>query len=336
MDLWRRIAKLAAFLTATCVAILVSAQPAAAVWPGANGKIVFWKADITSHSANGQIYAMDSHGANQVNLSAAGGGAGQIDLQPSVSPDGKRIAFTRGLVPDPNNPVIIGQIFTMRMDGSHQADVTNDLSYTASGPSWTEDGSHILFVKASAGQFPGFGGSIWTQRADGKGTPRQLTQGTTDANPAMSPDGDLLAFSRVDPTDPLPAPQPGFWRHLMLMKADGDEPAVDLGRGSKPDWSPDSRRIVYGQAGFGPIMVLKVANPSQKKQLADVGNEAPVWSPDGTRIVYVDCLSPTAPCQIAVMKADGTNKHDITNESTFAHMKPDWQRVSQGRGEGGD
>ena len=329
-------AKLAAFLTTACTAGIVLAQPVAAAWPGNNGKIVFWKADVTSHAANGQIYSMNSQGGKQLNLSAAGGGAGQIDIQPSVSPDGKLIVFLRGVIPDPNNPVIIGQLFTMRIDGSHQTDITNDLSFTASGPAWTEDGSHFLFVKQPAGQFPGFGGSLWIQSADGKGTPRQLTQGTTDANPAMSPDGDLLAFSRVDFSDPLPNPAQGFWRHLMLMKADGDEPAVDLGRGSKPDWSPDSKRIVYGQAGTGPIMVVSVPDAKRKKQLADFGNEAPAWSPDGRKIVYVDCTSRSMPCQIAVMSADGRNQHDITNESGFSLMKPDWQRVGRGRGEGGD
>lgn len=42
-----------------------------------------------------QIYSMGSKGQDQTNLSAAGGGASQVDIQPSVSPDGKRIAFTR-------------------------------------------------------------------------------------------------------------------------------------------------------------------------------------------------------------------------------------------------
>ena len=131
----------------------------------------------------------------------------------------------------------------------------------------------------------------------------------------MSPDGDLIAFSR-----PV-----GGARHLFVMKADGNGTPNDLGQGSKPDWSPDSTHLVYGQGGRGPIMVVKVSDPSNKQTLAGPGNEAPVWSPDGFQIAYVDCKSPVAPCQIAVMSATGQNQHDITSDQSMSDQKPDWQ-----------
>ena len=64
MGLWRRVTKISALLTAASTAIVLSAQPAAAVWPGANGQIVFWKADTSSQIFNGQIFSMNSHGGN--------------------------------------------------------------------------------------------------------------------------------------------------------------------------------------------------------------------------------------------------------------------------------
>lgn len=327
MALSRRAAKLASLLTILCGACLVFVQPALAVWPGENGKIIFWKAPL-SQQMSAQIYSMDSDGSHQTNLSAAGGGANQLDIQPSVSPNGKRIAFTRALIfpgPTPAQPLIVGQIFTMRIDGSHQMNISNDAAVASeSGPSWTEDGSSILFVKLPRGGFPGFGGSIWIRKANGQGSPEQVTAGPNDANPAMSPDGDLIAFSR---------PMSDGTRHLMLMKADGSETPRDLGMGAKPDWSPDGTRLVYGQGGFGPIMVVQVSNPSNKQKLADVGNEAPVWSPDGSQIVYLDCTAFPTPCQVAVMNADGSNKHDITSDPSAGHMKPDWQSVNREAGE---
>lgn len=310
----------AAILAVACAFGILFAQAAEAAWPGDNGKIVFYKADFFTGAD--QIYSMNSQGQGQTNLSAAGG-TSQIDIQPSVSPNGKRIAFTRGEVLGPRT--VTGQLWTMNIDGSHQTDISHDGALASeSGASWTEDGSKILFVRQPSGSFPGdqgggsatAGGSIWIRNANGKGTPRQLTPGPHDANPAMSPDGDLIAFSR---------PVAGA-RHLMVMKADGNGTPRDLGPGSKPDWSPDSTRLVYGQGGTGPVMVVRVSQPSNKQTLTGPFNEAPAWSPDGTKIVYMDCTAGfMAPCQIAVMSATGQNQHDITNDQTMSDSKPSWQ-----------
>ena len=324
MPLARRATKLSALLTIAFGAGLVFAQPAAAVWPGENGEIVFYKALIAPNGApiSVQIYSMTSQGRQLTDLSAAGGGADRLDIQPSVSPNGKRIAFTRV---DPNT--LAGQIWTMKIDGSQQTNISNDAAVASeSGPAWTEDGSQVLFVRQPAG-IPVFGsaGEIWVRRSNGKGTPRQLTSGFFDANPAMSPDGDLIALSRFNFQD-------GF-RHLTVMKADGTGAPIDLGPGAKPDWSPDSKSLVYGQAGIGPIMVVNLSDPTHKRQLAGLFKEAPVWSPDGTQIVFLDCDPTTHICQVALMTATGQNAHDITNDSIVTSNKPDWQRI---HGEGGE
>jgi Tol biopolymer transport system component len=326
MTLSRRAATLASLLASACMLGLVFAQSAQAAWPGDNGKIVFYRASNSpTGQISAQIYSMSSRGGKKTDLSAAGGGANQLDFQPSVSPDGKRIAFTRA---DPTT--LAGQIWTMNIDGSHQTDVSNDLaSASETGPAWTEDGSSILFVRQPAGsQVFGGSGSIWVRRANGKGTPRQVTSGPVDANPAMSPDGDLIAFSRINFVEQA--------RDLIVMKADGSGAATNLGQGSKPDWSPDSKRLVYGQGGMGPIMVVKVSDPSSKQVLAGIGNEAPVWSPDGSQIVFLHCAPPpTGVCQIALMTASGRHPHDITNDQTSTNNKPDWQRTNGKGGEDG-
>jgi Tol biopolymer transport system component len=317
MALSIRATKLAVLLTIAFGAGIVCAQPALAVWPGENGKIIFYKASNPPAPLSVQIYSMTSQGQELTNLSAAGGGANQLDVQPSVSPNGKRIAFARV---DPIT--LVPQIWTMKIDGSDQTDISNDPAFASeSGPAWTEDGSQILFVRQPAGS-PVFGsaGEIWVRRANGTGTPRQLTTGFFDANPAMSPDGDLLAFSRFNLQD-------GF-RHLTVMKADGSGAPTDLGPGAKPDWSPDSKSLVYGQAGIGPIMVVNLSDPFHKRQLAGLFNEAPVWSPDGTQIVFLDCSATTHVCQIALMTATGQNPHDITSDQNATSAKPDWQRAS--------
>src|SRR5438045_2608666 len=88
-----RIATRAAAVLTVCAVAIMFAAPVEAVWPGANGKIVFVKVDFSNPGVPAaQIYSMNRNGGNQRNLSAAGGGGGEVDSQPSVRPDGKRIA----------------------------------------------------------------------------------------------------------------------------------------------------------------------------------------------------------------------------------------------------
>jgi len=296
--------------------VVVAAGTAGGVWSGDNGKLVFFKFSGNDEGPVAEIYSINSDGTDQTNLTAAGGAAGQVDIQPSVSPDGKSIAFTH-LDPDTQS----AQVWTMRFNGSDRTDVSDNASDASeSGPAWSADGTMLLFIRQPAGSFPGdqgggpatAGGSIWIRDADGTGTPKQLTQGPNDANPVMSNDGTQIAFSR---------PAAGA-RHLFVMNADGSGTPTDLGQGAKPDWSPDDSHLVYGQGGMGPIMVVNVADPSDKQTLTEQGNEAPVWSPDGTKIAFQACSD--SGCQIAVMNADGSGVHNVTDDE-LGGMKVDWQ-----------
>jgi Tol biopolymer transport system component len=285
---------------------------AGAAFSGVNGKFVFFKDDFPNSV---QIYSMNGPGNGEKNLSAKGGGGSQLDLQPSVSPDGQSIAFVRL-----DQATGSGQLWTMTFEGLKQSDVSNDAaSFSESGPAWSADGSKLLFVRQPPGSFPGdqgggpatAGGTIWMRNADGSGTPIQVTNGAHDANPVMSSDGTRIAFSR---------PVSGA-RHIFVMNTNGSG-LTDLGVGSKPDWSPDGTHLVYGQGGSGPIMVVNVSNPADTQTLTGFGDEAPVWSPDGTEIAFLDCTSGV--CQIAVMNADGTQARDLTND-TASDQKVDWQ-----------
>src|ERR1700694_360212 len=140
MTLSRRASILGAPLLVVAIAFgVVFAQTAEAAWPRGNGKIVFYKVNFAAFTA--QIYSINSEG-KQTDLSAAGGGASEFDFQPSVSPDGKRIVFTRRAILDPTTFAVAAQLWTMNIDGSHQTDISkNPLVASESGSSWTEDGS---------------------------------------------------------------------------------------------------------------------------------------------------------------------------------------------------
>src|SRR5262249_48393784 len=148
-------------------------RTAGAVWGGANGKLVFFKLDMTSQEPFAQIFSMNGAGNGQRNLSAKGGASGEVDIQPSISPDGRRIAFAHL-----DLETMSAQIWTMTFEGHNRTDVSNDAADASeSGPAWSADGTKLLFVKQPPGSFPGdqgggpatAGGSIWMRDANGTG-----------------------------------------------------------------------------------------------------------------------------------------------------------------------
>ena len=161
-----------------------------AAFSGTDGKLVFYK--VSSDGGAGppsfvQIFSMNRPGNGQKNLSAKGGGASQVDIQPSVSPDGKTIAFAR-LDQDTGS----AQLWTMTFEGLKQTDISNDAaSFSESGPAFSADGSKLLFVRQPPGSFPGdqgggpatAGGEIWIRNADGTGTAQQVTTGAHGREP---------------------------------------------------------------------------------------------------------------------------------------------------------
>jgi Tol biopolymer transport system component len=130
-----------------------------------------------------------------------------VDFGPSVSPDGRRIAFTRF-----NAGGIQAQVYVMAADGSGAHPITPP-ALEGFPPEWTPDGRHIL-VSSNCCRL---GSAIYQVNPDGSGLKR-LTHPQfphNDNGPSPSPQGNRIVFSSDRPYPDI------CCNDLFTMRADG-------------------------------------------------------------------------------------------------------------------
>jgi Tol biopolymer transport system component len=162
-----------------------------------------------------------------------------LDGDPAWSPDGTRIAF-ESENPTPNGAV--DRIFLVNVDGTGLRQLTPDTpTFTSDfGPSWSPDGTRIVFSRT---------GSLYVINADGTGL-TNLTQG--GEYPSWSPDGTHIASG---------ATSRGWWI-LTAINADGTNPVTitrDTLQEGMPRWSPDGHSLVFYEVlGTAPNVLMQL------------------------------------------------------------------------------
>jgi TolB protein len=261
--------------------------------------------------------------ASQVRLRAA--------YPPSAAAASGRIAFSQwDLLP---GGTLSGHsnVYTISPAGTGRRQLTHVGAAQAAGaPDWSRDGTKIVYESNQTGDY-----RIWVMNSDGS-SQRRLTNdaGFADLEPAWSPDGARIVFSRCD--DHL-----GVFLNcdLEVMNAAGGGMRRLAGENwtyVRAEYSPDGRRIVVAadRGGFLSALWVMRANGTGLHRITRPSLEAfwPDWSPDGRRIVFTDNC-----CQggsnVWTVRPDGTGLRQLTHfgpqplQGGFASYSPDGRRI---------
>ena len=230
------------------------------------------------------------------------------------SPDGQQLVFEVALAPN-----FITQLWVMNSDGSNQHQLFLDNDYLDLFPSFSPDGSNVLFSRCQFQEI--FQCAIHRVSIDGTGltaiTPFNSNIDIIDWQAAYSPNGKTIAFTSLG--------RGGLISAVYLMDADGSHirPLTPPGLlANMPDWSPDGRRIVFSTNGQEGIMdeeiwvinvdggrLLQLTNhPGVHDSPGARRDFAPSWSPQGDAIAFEGDSADLSQFGIYVLKLNGSQE----------------------------
>lgn len=234
------------------------------------------------------------------------------DILPTLSPDGKTVAFNRMSTPN------LSELYTVELSGGNLRQLTHEGSGVWN-LMWSSDGQHIIFIFNSgrAGL-----GRVWRVPAAGGSIEPETIYPATGA---LSRDGRRLAYLY-----PMGEGSWEIWR-TALSSPGGQVVSQNriiesAGWNSAPQPSPDGQQIVL-ESCRGQCAVWKTAadgsNPLQMTFFDKGLSGTPRWSPDGKWIAF-DHRTPTH-TQIYLIDSEGRNQHLVAS-GDYENSVPGWSR----------
>lgn len=272
----------------------VSSGPLDPAWSPDGERLAF--------SMAGDVWVIDAGGGTARALTRGPG----HHFEPAWSPDGNWIAMSRDL--DGNLDIVV-----VPAAGGEVVAVTTD-PHVDVQPTWGADSATLYWASARGGDL-----DLWRAPfgADSRAPERLLGGGGHQFQPAVSPDGETLAF--VSPVAGRPGTG-GIWTVSLRDAAlvGGPEVLLESARlvhweetsfRTRPSWSADGLNLVFvsDEAGSNDLAVVPASGGAPARLTQDTGGEmAPAVDPTGARIAFVTNRS--GPTRLMTAPAGGSRR----------------------------
>ncbi|ETX04441.1 MAG: hypothetical protein ETSY2_28775, partial [Candidatus Entotheonella gemina] len=230
---------------------------------------------------------------------------GALNLQPSLSPDGRSLAYTSYRDGFPN-------IYIRQMATGREQRITSGPGLALPG-GWSGDSQSLLLSRSEDGN-----SDIFLYHARRRSLKRLTTYWGIDVSPSFAPDGQRFVFT----SDRSGAPQ------LYIADMRGGSPVRLTYSGSyntSPIWSPKADVIAFaGRSETDSLDIYTIgANGQGLRRLTDADGsyEAPAWSPNGRFLMYIGQRGDT--WLRYLMRQDGQGKQLLASDEA-ACLAPQW------------
>ena len=258
-------------------------------------------------TGNWKIYTMRPDGSQVTRITFGIG----LDLDPVLSPDGTRVAFTSNREER--------EIYVKSIDAGEPVRITNNPDELECCLAWSADGRRLAFTSGltAAGVS---GRRIFLINQDGSGRMRLTANDSPEEGASWAPDGRRVAFSAALTSE--------NW-DIFAIGVDGtdqvrltDSPATDV----QPVWSPDGDTIAFlsNRDGAFEIYVMRADGSREMRLTENVelnGSGGLSWSPDGQLIAFVSKQDGNA--NIHTISVDTREVQRLTTDSA-ADLSPSW------------
>jgi TolB protein len=315
-------------------------DPAGAAKVQLPGRRIAFRRYLDDGQTHGAIFTIDPDGTGEQQVTDPP--AGHVDDHPDWSPDGKQIAFQRCVPDGPCRVLIVSASGGKPQQVRPRCRLRPVCDIDA--PAWTPDGRLVVRISQGRERPSPATGEGWIQHSavvlidPDNGTQQTIVERrdwTGDAaNPAVSPDGRTILYSRWNSWRSTPADR----QAIYAVDLDGTNhrrlTPWKLGPGDHPGFSPDGTILFRShtnddtrQSDYWTVRPNgKDLTRLTRYKLGTLVLSAS-YSPDGEWIVHAT-NGVDGNADVFVMRADGTDNQPVTRTKQW-DSAPDWQPVSR-------